>query len=129
MVLTSEEYEDGVLSVYLLKDRLVQEEWLLIVRVNKENKVTDVQWMYVSAIEEIDKKQSKSYKDGYRYVAIQLKDHPTEDHPFEIDVKFKKALSTSLSSKSLNTVNSGDVKAPPIALLKRMYDNFPSEES
>ncbi len=123
-VITSEKYEDGVLSVCRLKTRIVEEgDWLLVAQISNENKLYNIKWMYVSCVEMIDKKKSKSYKDGYRYVAIQKNDDPTEDHPFKIDTKFKNAFKSSFSKKELSAIDSGSVESQTAAALKKIYDN------
>jgi hypothetical protein len=78
----------------LLKDKNVQEyDWMLIVRIDNERKISGIEWMYMSVVEKITNKKSESYKKRYRCIAIQRADDPiSDDQPFRIESKFENAL-------------------------------------
>lgn len=126
-LLSNNKYEDVVLCMCLLREKKVQKhEWLLVVRVNNDNEITSTRWMYVSAVARIANKESKSYKRGYRYMAIQTSECPIEnDQPFKVGTKFKNAFSGTWKQKQRSEKFYGAVLRPSGTMLKKinsMYD-------
>lgn len=126
-LLSNNKYEDVVLRMCLLREKKVQKyEWLLVVRVNNDNEITSTRWMYVSAVARIANKESKAYKRGYRYMAIQTSEYPIEnDQPFRVGTKFKNAFSGTWKQKQRSEKFYGTVRRPSGTMLKKinsMYD-------
>ena len=121
-LVSSDDYGNEPLAMCLLKDKNVQEyDWILIVRIDNKRKISGIKWMYVSVVEKITNKKSKSYKEGYRYLAIQRADDPiSDDQPFRIESKFENALLRTWEQTKKRKKLFWSVKNPTTAWLDKI---------
>lgn len=119
---------EGVTSAYLYlaarKGRVQEGQWLLFFKLSPTS-ATMIQWMYADHVIRVPRSDKKAYDPEYPYQVVQVRSpryYPTP--PFQIDARFRSALSATVRQVGEDYVERLVTLRPSEKLLASVYSHY-----